>query len=58
METNVSMDPFKPPHYDTVTSLAILNGYLVSGSKDHNLKLWNTNPLNPNFKHTTYYSNE
>ncbi|KAL4435321.1 hypothetical protein ABPG74_022804 [Tetrahymena malaccensis] len=58
METNQSIDPFKPPHYDAVTSLAILNGYLVSGSKDHNLKLWNTNPSNINFKQQTHYSNE
>lgn len=36
------VDFYKPPHFDAVTSLSILNGYLVSGSKDHNLKLWNT----------------
>ncbi|KAL4483969.1 hypothetical protein ABPG72_013975 [Tetrahymena utriculariae] len=58
METNLSIDPFKPPHYDAVTSLAILNGYLVSGSKDHNLKLWNINPSNISFKQQTHYSNE
>lgn len=58
METNQSIDPFKPPHYDAVTSLAILNGHLVSGSKDHNLKLWPTNPLHISFKNQTYYSDD
>jgi hypothetical protein len=45
----VSTDPFKSPHYDIVTSLAMLNGYLVSGSRDKNVKLWpSTNPLYQN----------
>lgn len=39
---NSGVDYFRPPHFDVVTSLAVLNGFLVSGSKDHNLKLWNT----------------
>jgi hypothetical protein len=25
---------------DTVTSLAVINNYLISGSKDKNLRLW------------------
>jgi WD40 repeat protein len=32
--------PFEPPHMDTVTSLAVHNNYLISGSKDKNLRLW------------------
>lgn len=32
--------PFEPPHMDTVTSLTILGDYLVSGSRDKNLRMW------------------
>lgn len=34
------MNPFEPPHMDTVTGLTVLNGYLISGSKDKYLRLW------------------
>jgi WD40 repeat protein len=34
------LSPFEPPHMDTVTSLTVLNGYLISGSKDKNVRLW------------------
>lgn len=33
--------PFEPPHFDAVTSLAILDQSLVSGSRDKNLRCWN-----------------
>ena len=34
------MGSLDPPHMDTVTSLAVVNGLLVSGSNDNNLRLW------------------
>ena len=34
------MNPFEPPHMDTVTGLTVLNGYLISGSRDKYLRLW------------------
>lgn len=32
--------PFEPPHFDMVTCMIEMGGYLISGSKDKNLKLW------------------
>lgn len=40
IDTSEILSPFDPPHMDIVTSLAILNGHLISGSKDKYLKLW------------------
>jgi hypothetical protein len=36
-----SIAPFENPHFDAVTGLTTLNSYMISGSKDKNLKLWN-----------------
>ena len=59
MDTNASMDPFQPPHYDAVTCLASLNGCVVSGSKDKNLKLWHTSMTqNNSFFLQNYCSND
>ena len=41
-----ALSPFEPPHMDTVMSLAVVNGYLVSGSKDKNLRLWSFDGAN------------
>ena len=30
----------EPPHFDAVTSLAMLDGYLVSGSRDKMVRVW------------------
>ena len=40
IDTMEVVNPFEPPHMDTVTALTVLNGYLVSGSKDKYLRLW------------------
>ena len=34
------MQPFNPPHFDVVTSLAIVDNVLVSGSRDKNIRCW------------------
>ena len=34
------MRPYEPPHFDTVTSLAIYQNSIVSGSRDKNLRRW------------------
>jgi WD40 repeat protein len=40
------MQAFEPPHFDAVTSLAVLNdGSLISGSRDKHLRCWNTQSL-------------
>lgn len=33
-------DALDPPHFDAVTSLAMLDGYLVSGSRDKMVRVW------------------
>jgi WD40 repeat protein len=53
-----SLPPFDQPHYDTVTSMTIINDYLVSGSKDKNLKLWSLNSPVKNLKCTSYAHND
>ncbi len=40
LKTYEIMHPFDPPHFDVVTSLAILDNTLVSGSRDKNLRCW------------------
>ena len=35
------LKPYETAHYDTVTSLALYDGSLVSGSRDKNLRIWN-----------------
>ncbi|EGR29940.1 kinesin motor domain protein, partial [Ichthyophthirius multifiliis] len=49
-----SLEPLQPPHYDIVTSLAVLNDNIVSGSKDHNIKLWGTGNFENNLKQIQY----
>lgn len=34
------MPAFEPPHFDVVTSLAVLEDSLISGSRDKNLRGW------------------
>lgn len=34
-----------PPHFDAVTSLAMLDGYLVSGSRDKMVRVWDHQKL-------------
>ena len=33
--------PFEPPHFDAVTSLAVLDQNIISGSRDKNIRWWN-----------------
>eukprot|EP01017_Pseudomicrothorax_dubius_P041880 TRINITY_DN6761_c0_g1_i7.p1 TRINITY_DN6761_c0_g1~~TRINITY_DN6761_c0_g1_i7.p1 ORF type:complete len:267 (+),score=58.19 TRINITY_DN6761_c0_g1_i7:59-802(+) len=54
LRTMEAMSPFEPPHFDTVTSLALVNDYLVSGSRDKNLKLWRVDTAIHNLKFTAY----
>jgi len=49
-----SLAPFDPPHFDVVTSLAVVKDYLVSGSRDKNLRLWNLDSCIQNLKNTSY----
>ena len=50
--------PFEPPHFDMVTCMIEMRGYLISGSKDKNLKLWDlAEPIN-NLKNTSYAHND
>jgi len=52
------LSPFEPPHLDSVTGLSIVNGKLISGSKDKNLRLWDLDhPINNN-KHTFHAFND
>ena len=37
-----AMTPLQPPHFDAVTCLTVLNDILVSGSKDKNLRVYNS----------------
>ena len=39
----ITLNPLEPPHFDAVTSLALIGGgtTLISGSKDKNLRLYN-----------------
>lgn len=50
--------PFENPHFDAVTGLATLNNYLISGSKDKNLKLWNLDVASNNYRFTSYGHND
>lgn len=43
---------------DTVTSLAVYNNYLVSGSKDKNLRLWSLDGSANNIRCTTHAFND
>jgi len=54
MMTMEALPPFEPPHYDVVTSLAIVNDHLISGSRDKNLRLWSLDNAAINLKHTSY----
>ena len=38
---------YEPPHFDTVTSLAIYKNSIVSGSRDKNLRRWELNADTP-----------
>jgi WD40 repeat protein len=55
MET---LTTFQPPHMDTVTGLAISRGYLISGSKDKNLRLWSLDNSIYNLKSTFHAFND
>jgi WD40 repeat protein len=44
-KTFETLAPFEPPHFDAVTSLAILDNTLVSGSRDKNLRCWDYSNL-------------
>jgi WD40 repeat protein len=55
MET---LTTFQPPHMDTVTGLAISKGYLISGSKDKNLRLWSLDNSIYNLKSTIHAFND
>ena len=50
--------PFEPPHLDSVTGLAIVNGKLISGSKDKHLRLWDLDHAVNNNKHTFHAFND
>jgi WD40 repeat protein len=41
-KTMEEMQPFTPPHFDVVTSLSVLDNSLISGSRDKNLRCWDT----------------
>jgi WD40 repeat protein len=56
--TNEIMTAFQPPHMDTVTGLTTLGGYLISGSKDKNLRLWSMDSEFYNLKSTLPTFNE
>lgn len=44
----IGMTPLSPPHFDAVTCLTVLNDILVSGSKDKNLRVYNSmHPFEP-----------
>ncbi len=46
LKTNELLVPFDPPHFDAVTSLAVLNdGSLISGSRDKHLRCWDQRAL-------------
>ena len=40
LQTFETLQPFEPPHFDAVTSLALLDDSLISGSRDKNLRCW------------------
>ena len=40
VRTFETLPPFEPPHFDVVTSLAIVKDTLISGSRDKNLRGW------------------
>ena len=43
MQGYETMPALEPPHYDAVTSLALLqDGVMVSGSRDKNLRMWDS----------------
>ena len=58
IDTLETLTTFQPPHMDTVTGLAISQGYLISGSKDKNLRLWSLDNSIYNLKATVYASND
>jgi hypothetical protein len=43
---------------DTVTSLTVLNNYLISGSKDKNLRLWVLDNFKNNIKESAHAFND
>jgi WD40 repeat protein len=58
MENMEVLVPFEPPHFDTVTCLASMGDYVISGSKDKNLKLWSVESAVKNLKSTSYAHND
>lgn len=40
IDLQLEPEPFQAPHFDAVTSLALLEGVLVSGSRDKSLRTW------------------
>ncbi len=41
MKTYETQPALEPPHFDAVTSIALMqNGLMVSGSRDKNLRCW------------------
>jgi len=43
LKTFETHQPFEPPHFDAVTSLAFMqDDALISGSRDKNLRCWDT----------------
>ena len=50
LHTFETLQPFEPPHFDAVTSLALLDDSLISGSRDKNLRCWDyKNSMNKDF---------
>jgi WD40 repeat protein len=57
LATMESLAPLMPPHFDAVTSLSIVGGHLVSGSRDKILKLWSLDYPN-SLKFTSSYAHQ
>lgn len=58
LDTMETLSPFEPPHMDTVTGLTTVKDYLVSGSKDKNLRLWSMNESVNHIKYTIHAFND
>jgi len=43
LSTMETLPAFQPPHFDAVTSLAVMqDDVIISGSRDKNLRCWDT----------------
>jgi WD40 repeat protein len=58
LETGEVLQPFENPHFDAVTGLTTFDNYLVSGSKDKNIKLWNIDATVNHYRCTSYGHND